>query len=419
MNKNELHMGYSYVMLLGLACAMLTTVAGINIFVLLLLLATPWFWRGFALEASQKTKTLQFLGLIFGICAWDVVTNLLAGYGLVRSLVAMQHDLRTFGFILVLWAMFSVVKVARFALFVLMGAFVAIATANLLATMGGVIKPGEYLWYTMHHLYGQMIVGFIFLLAQMLLVRPDLSWRAAVPMLALLASMFFASERRAGILLLVAGLPLWVLLNHRRFSIGRYRWWLAAAAVAVIVGAMNSSIVQTRMMIAVQEIQNFIQRDPIERANDFSSVGLRLQFYVSIWELIKAHWLLGVGSIQFADLFQQINLAMGTTEPQRFTNPHNEYLFILATKGVVGLLLYVGIFVQACRLAWVKQDEVQRNGLIMFVYLFMVSIFMNSMMVDMEEGHFTMLILLMFLAPNKLDLFKPKDSVEFRTKDVQ
>jgi hypothetical protein len=402
MNKNEFPIRYSYVMLLGLACSMLTTVAGINIFLLLLLLVAPWFWREFELDTNQKTKTLQFLGLIFGICAWDVVTNLLAGYGFVRALVAMQHDLRTFGFILVLWAMFSVVKVARFALFVLMGAFVVIATANLLATMSGVIKPGEYLWYTMHHLYGQMIVGFIFLLAQMLLVHPELSWRAAVPMLALMASMFFATERRAGILLLVAGLPLWVLLNHKRFSIGRYRWWLVAAAVAVVVGAMNSSIIQTRMMIAVQEIQNFIQRDPIERANDFSSVGLRLQFYVSIWELIKAHWFLGVGSIQFAELFQQINLAMGTTEPQRFTNPHNEYLFIWATKGVVGLLLYLGIFVQACRLAWVKQDEVQRNGLIMFVYLFMVSIFMNSMMVDMEEGHFTMLILLVFLAPKRL-----------------
>jgi O-antigen ligase len=131
-------------------------------------------------------------------------------------------------------------------------------------------------------------------------------------------------------------------------------------------------------------------------------VGLRLQFYASIWGVIKAHWLLGVGSLQFAEVFQQVNLAMGTTEPQRFTNPHNEYLFMLATKGVVGLALYVGIFVQACRLAFIKTSDVQRIGLIMFVYLFMVSIFMNSMMVDMEEGHFAMLILLIFLAPNSL-----------------
>ena len=42
----------------------------------------------------------------------------------------------------------------------------------------------------------------------------------------------------------------------------------------------------------------------------------------------------------------------------------------------------------------------------MFVYLFMVSILMNSMMVDMEEGHFTMLVLLIFLAPKSLTLLQ-------------
>ena len=46
----------------------------------------------------------------------------------------------------------------------------------------------------------------------------------------------------------------------------------------------------------------------------------------------------------------------------------------------------------------------------MFVYLFMVSIFMNSMMVDMEEGHFTMLVLLIFLAPSALHLIEQKPS---------
>ena len=79
---------------------------------------------------------------------------------------------------------------------------------------------------------------------------------------------------------------------------------------------------------------------------------------------------------------------------------------MLATKGVLGLALYLGIFVQACRLVLMKTSEVQRVGLLMFVYLFMVSIFMNSMMVDMEEGHFTMLILLIFLAPGSLALLE-------------
>jgi hypothetical protein len=75
---------------------------------------------------------------------------------------------------------------------------------------------------------------------------------------------------------------------------------------------------------------------------------------------------------------------------------------------VVGLVLYLAIFGQACLMAWYKTDEVQRVGLVMFVFLFMLSITTNSMMIDMEEGHFTMLILLIFLAPKSLDLIKQK-----------
>lgn len=402
MSHIEFKFYYVYAVLIALATAMLTSVAGINICMLLLLLITPWFWRGFRLEPEQKKQTIRFLGLVAAICAWDMVTNLLAGATVLRSLWAVQHDLRTFAFVLLLWPVFAQERIARFALWALMCAFVVVAGVNWLATLIGLINPGAYLWPTMHHLHGQMSVGCVFLLAQLMLMRNRLSWQCVIPMVVLLGAMLFANERRAGFLLLVAGLPLWMLLNRKRFSVGRYRWWLIGGTVALLIAVANSAIVQTRLMIVWDEVTQYLQRSPLERANDFSSVGLRLQFYASIWEVIKAHWLLGVGSLQFAEVFQQVNLAMGTTEPQRFTNPHNEYLFMLATKGVVGLALYVGIFVQACRLALIKTSDVQRIGLIMFVYLFMVSIFMNSMMVDMEEGHFAMLILLIFLAPNSL-----------------
>jgi hypothetical protein len=72
-------------------------------------------------------------------------------------------------------------------------------------------------------------------------------------------------------------------------------------------------------------------------------------------------------------------------------------------------MLYLAVFGQACRVAWHKTDEVQRVGLVMFVFLFMLSITTNSMMIDMEEGHFAMAILLIFLAPHSLALLKSDD----------
>jgi O-antigen ligase len=165
------------------------------------------------------------------------------------------------------------------------------------------------------------------------------------------------------------------------------------------------------LSLVQQEVHQYLAMTSEQRAGVTTSIGIRLQFYTSIWELLKqSNWFIGVGSINFGDAFAAINYNMGTTPEQakeyfaNFQNPHNEYLFMLATKGVVGLLIYISIFWQACRLALKKKDEVQRVGLLMFVCMFMLSITFNSMVIDMEEGHFMMLILLVFLAPRSLAL---------------
>ena len=91
---------------------------------------------------------------------------------------------------------------------------------------------------------------------------------------------------------------------------------------------------------------------------------------------------------------------MGATNPIVFSpNPHNEYLYVWATKGLIGLLMYLGIFFQACKIAKQRSDIWQRHGLWILVALLLSSIFFNSMSIDMVEGHFMMLILLILLAP--------------------
>jgi O-antigen ligase len=402
---------YAQTVIALLACALLTTVAGINISVLLLLLVTPWFWKEFQFDSAEKKLTLQLFMLIGALCGWDVIINVGAGEGLGKSLSAMSHDLRPLLFVVLLWPIFAVNSLARFTAWALITAFVVVAGVNLAATLLGVIQPGQYLWRTMHHLHGQMSVGAIFLLAQLWLVQPKTTWRSVLPLVILVAAMVVANERRAGYFLLVAGFPLWIYLNREKFALKQNRWWLMAAAVLIVVGAASSSVVQSRLELVLQEIQQYLAMTPEQRAGVNTSVGIRLQFYTSIWELLKqSNWLMGVGSIQFGDAFAAVNYSMGTTPEQakayfaNFQNPHNEYLFMVATKGVVGLMLYLGIFVQACRIAMQKTDDVQRIGLLVLICLLMLSITFNSMVIDMEEGHFMMLVLLVFLAPKTLML---------------
>lgn len=403
-----------FVVVFGMA--VFVSIALTNFAVLGLLLIAPFAWRYFL----KSNKVIEFdiklfWSLVFAICVWDVVTNLLAGAGIGASLKELVHDMRTFGFVLVLWAVFENALVARLAFWAVFTTVLVLAAVNLLLTLVGIVPQGQYFttgyrFSHMSHMYGQALVGFVFVLAQMWLVKPKLTWRVAVPLMLLLASLVLASERRTGWVLLAAGFGVWGLLNAKRLFTGRYKWWLLGAAISVLAVVVSSDVVHRRMALAVVEFNEYLALTPQERsAAIFGSVSIRMQYAATAWEAIKqSNWWVGVGSIGFPAAYQAAATTLEVT-PQSWVrynwgNPHNEYLYILATKGVVGLMLYLAVFAQACRVAWQKTDEVQRVGLVMFVFLFMLSITTNSMMIDMEEGHFTMLILLVFLAPKSLDL---------------
>jgi O-antigen ligase len=420
MNALPLHFRLASIFCVGVGMALLTTVAGTNIMVLLLLLVAPWAWVHYKMDEEERQQTCLLWAMVLALCAWSMLSDFVAGHQVKEVVKALLHDMRTFAFIVLLWPVFTTAHVSRTALWTLLGSVLALATANLFLTIGGYLPPGEYFWPTAPHLYGQILVGFFFLLAQMLLVRPSLSWRVSVPMALLLMSLFFASERRTGYLQLAAGFVLWAGLNHKRLLVGKYKWWFVLGAVAAFAAAVASPIVQRRMAQVAFEVQQFLAQTPEERTAKETAVGIRLQYYVSVWQLIKqSNFWVGVGSINFPDLFWQVNEKMGGTEKTLFSNPHNEYLYTLATKGIVGLALYLAVFVQASRMAWKKVDEVQRVGLVMFVFLFMLSITTNSMMIDMEEGHFTMLVLLMFLAPKSLALVSPETQNSMNLETVK
>ena len=416
----KLHVRFALVFVVIFAMALFTSVAATNLAVLGLVSIAPFAWREFRrTQETMESAAKVFLSLIVAICAWDLFTNLYAGFDLISTLKALLHDMRTLGFVLVLWAVFANPYVARVAFWAICASVLALASVNLFATLAGRVPQGEYFttgfMHMSHlsHMYGQALVGLIFVLAQMWLVRPSLSWRVAMPIALLVLSLLLASERRTGWLMLAAGLGVWALLNARRLLAGKYKWWLLLALVAAFGVVASSGVVHRRMALAMIEFNQYLSMTPQERATVTGAVSIRLQFASTMIELVtKSNWWIGVGSLGFTDAFHAAAARMGVTPEAGATynwgNPHNEYLFMLATKGVLGLMLYLAIFAQACRVAWGKLDEIQRIGLVMFVFLFMMSITSNSMMIDMEEGHFTMLILLIFLAPKSLDLIKQK-----------
>ena len=376
--------------------------------VFLLLLLAPWAWWRFQWAEGERQHATTLFMLIGLFCAWDLSVNLWAGNSWLSSLKALR-DLRNFAFIVVLWPIFALPNVARRAAWGLLASVVLLALANLTLTLTGQVPQGCWMTKFMPSMHGQILVGLVLLLGMSWIEQPDRSWRAWLPMVILLLSLLLASSRRTGYILLLAGAGMALVLNRDKLRLQKYRV-VVLIGVLVIVGlALSSSHLRMRVSLALSEVVQFFNLDGRQRAALETSVGIRLEYYVSTWQLIQEHFWIGLGSLKFGDAFWQINQQMGATNKALFAgNPHNEYLWMWATKGLIGLLLYLAIWVQVCRMAWHKRDRLQRHGLWVLVTLFLISITSNSMSFDMVEGHFMMLALLVFLAPENLKLWPEK-----------
>ena len=404
MNSQAIYVKLAQFLSIGVALSLLTTVAGINFFVLLLLPLGLWGWLNYKIDEVNKKDVTLLFSLIIALCVVDIVSNLNAGHGLQPSLRILLSDLRTFVFVMLLWPLFAAANLSRLMFWVLVLVVVVFSLADLtLVSIGRIGKDVYIMPGSGPNMNGQILVGLFFVLAQIVLTKPELSWRIAAPMGIMIAGLFLASERRTGWLLLVAGFVVWAGLNRERLIIKGHRKWVFVVLISVVAMMFGSKIVRERFTSAGQSIQLFVSQTTPERIATLTPVGLRMQYVDSSIDLVKQSGWLGVGSLNFREAFWRANGSVEGME-SKYSNPHNEYLYMLATKGGLGLMLYLAIFAQACRIALKKKDEVQRVGMLMLVFLFMLSITANSMMIDMKEGHFAMLMMLVFLAPRELNL---------------
>ena len=386
-----------------LCIALLTSTALTNICMLLLALLSFWAWSRYQWPDGEWALAKPLFILIGLFCLWDLGANLLGGNSLSDSLQALRH-VRKFFFVLLLWPLFASPRVARHALLSLGATVSLLAAANLVWTL--VLHHPESMTSFMSNLHGQILVGMVLLLVHAALVRRYQPWLLVALALVLLASLFFAAHRRTGYVLLAVGSVFMMLLLWKSQT-GRRRQVYLLAGVAVLAALLLlaglSATLQQRVDLFFTEYHQFFEMSPQQRSQLETSVGLRLQYFVSSWSIVQDHFWTGMGSLNFKQLFWEVNRDMGATNPKVFApNPHDEYLYMWTTKGLVGLLLYLGIFVQACRLAARRSEAWQRHGLWMFVCLFLTSILFNSMSIDMVEGHFMMLVLLIFLAPARI-----------------
>lgn len=133
------------------------------------------------------------------------------------------------------------------------------------------------------------------------------------------------------------------LLVYVLAVVPRRRWVPALAALAVVaaVAVAGSPQLQQRAALAVSELND-------HKTGTLSSIGQRMYFWTRSVELIAQRPVLGWGTGAYHFQYCRVATSPAWCAAGQF-HPHNQFLFFGVQYGLVGLLLFVAVFVQAVR----------------------------------------------------------------------
>ena len=146
----------------------------------------------------------------------------------------------------------------------------------------------------------------------------------------------------------------------------------------------TSDIFNNRVNEAYYQITNFSESKK-------SAVGLRINFTINSWEVIKQNPFIGVGTGDFPLEYKKINMVNTPSLPNT-TNPHNMYILVLVQLGLLGLVSFMSIFYYQMKLSFYASNKFNRNVGFTLPVLFLVIMLSDSYLL----GHFTTLMFVFF-----------------------
>ena len=146
----------------------------------------------------------------------------------------------------------------------------------------------------------------------------------------------------------------------------------------------TSGLFQYRINLAAQEIYKYSEQSS-------SSVGLRVNFAINSWQVIKKNPVIGIGTGDFPNEYNKINQINSPGLPNT-TNPHNMYTLVLMQLGLLGLISMLSIFYYQIKLSFNSSNKLIQDAGFTLPLMFLVMMFSDSYLL----GHYTTLMFIFF-----------------------
>lgn len=203
-------------------------------------------------------------------------------------------------------------------------------------------------------------------------------------------NLMLVSPGRTGMFIFLC---LMLLLLAQRLSAKQLVSWIVLFTVLIGAAYIFSTNVSTRVNQAIDEVQTY------EEGRSRTSLGMRFDWYKNCIALIKEKPFIGHGTGAFPRAHDTL---IAGTNVQPTDNPHNEYLFIGVQLGMVGLVVFILLFIiqWICSFKLEEKDKWMVQGVIVSM---VVGCLMNSFLFDSHQGHYYAFLSALFLtdAPPK------------------
>ncbi len=220
------------------------------------------------------------------------------------------------------------------------------------------------------------------------MVKPKTRWLWASAAAALFLNLLFVTTGRSGqMAVALVAITLTLTLVQGRTRLGL----LAALPVVAAVVVALSPVVQQRFGLGWREMQS-VQESP-----ENNSMGMRVVMWRNTVQVIRASPWVGHGTGGFdAAYAMRIESNDGSWRSLPTSDPHNQYLYVWACAGLLGLAAFVGFLVAAARQPAARPWK--QTALALLLAWSATSLF-SSHFQTFSEGHLLLLLLGVLLAP--------------------
>lgn len=306
-------------------------------------------------DACYVVRRLKFL-------QWSIALIVLLATSLSYTIASLKHGLTgVFHYTKLLYIPFLLALVASLELrkriiYCLIGSAIVASILILLAhwnilsvslfRYSAVLFGRQPEGYLVNPIPASVILAFAFYFSLDFFLKEKHKFYFLAIAIFLFFSLFAVNSERTGCFIAII---LIVCLLFRYTTSKNYIW--------ALLGVLLLSFLSYQIFPSFQyRVKDLVSNFSTQSASQNTSIGLRIQFALNSFTIIKQHPLLGVGVGGFPQAYKKTG-GMVVVANTLLNDPHNSYLLIAVQLGIIGLIVYVLILLSA----WIEVKKLWRD----------------------------------------------------------